>query len=104
MKTLPKIAIFYTEITSTTKRNEKKAILKKWSSCESVMNLLKVIYDPMITFGVTSNTIKASQEHYGSEIGGNLTNLLDQLAKRLVTGNEAQKWCACFVNGCSPEY
>jgi hypothetical protein len=59
MNTLPTIYKFYQEMKSTTKRNEKIAILERWKDRREVVDLLKIIYDPMITFGVSSENIKA---------------------------------------------
>lgn len=98
MNTLPTIYKFYTEMKSTTKRNEKIAILEKWKTCKEVVDLLKVIYDPMITFGVTSDTVV---EYMDANKGGSLScssllQLLDNLSKRVISGHTACAYCFGF--------
>ena len=91
MNTLPTIYKFYQEMKSTTKRNEKIAILERWKDCREVVDLLKVIYDPMITFGVTSETI-LSRTTYGTSVAF-LLSLLNDLASRRLSGNLALDIC-----------
>ena len=91
MNTLPTIYKFYQEMKSTTRRNEKIAILERWKDCREVVDLLKVIYDPMITFGVTSETL-LSRPTYGTAVVS-LISLLDDLASRRLSGNLALDVC-----------
>ena len=97
MNTLPTIYKFYQEMKSTTKRNEKIAILERWKDCREVVDLLKVIYDPMITFGVTAREIdKETGNCLVDTTSTNLMLLLDRLAKRELTGNTAIAACQFF--------
>lgn len=91
MNTLPTIYKFYQEMKSTTKRNEKIAILERWKDCREVVDLLQIIYDQMITFGVTSETI-LSRPTYGTAVVS-LISLLDDLASRRLSGNLALDIC-----------
>ena len=96
MNTLPTIYKFYQEMKSTTKRNEKIAILERWKDCREVVDLLKVIYDPMITFGVTAESILDWSTDYPCV--AYLQALLRDLANRRVSGNLALDVCAGVVN------
>lgn len=91
MNTLPTIYKFYQEMKSTTKRNEKIAIIERWKDCREVVDLLKIIYDPMITFGVTSETI-LSRPTYVTSVAF-LISLLNDLASRRLSGNLALDIC-----------
>lgn len=102
MNTLPTIYKFYQEMKSTTKRNEKLAILKRWKDCREVVDLLKVIYDPMITFGVSSENIKAY--NYDYPYLESLRCLLSSLASREYSGNTALSHCKCMLINVSPDY
>ena len=102
MNTLPTIYKFYQEMKSTTKRNEKIAILERWKDCREVVDLLKVIYDPMITFGVTSENIKAYAYDY--PYLESLRCLLNSLALREYSGNTALSHCKCMLINVSPNY
>ena len=97
MNTLPTIYKFYQEMKSTTKRNEKIAILERWKDCREVVDLLKIIYDPMITFGVTASTVNAINANTIVGDGDcNLLTLLGRLSKRIYSGNIALSVCQFF--------
>ena len=99
MNTLPTIYKFYTEMKSTTKRTEKIAILEKWKDCKEVVDLLKIIYDPMITFGVTEREIYnyASEHTLSCTSPSRLIDVLTMLSTRQVSGHRALNLClACY--------
>lgn len=99
MNTLPTIYKFYQEMKSTTKRNEKIAILERWKDCREVVDLLKIIYDPMITFGVTEREIYKYASEYGSSCTApsRLIDVLNMLSTRQVSGHRALILClACY--------
>lgn len=106
MKTLPIIKKFYDAMTSTTKRNQKKAILSQWKDCKEVMDLLKIVYDPMITFGVTADRLsgKVSSSFHTPTDDCNLQKLMSDLADRTLSGNTAISTCAEFINGSGGEF
>ena len=94
-------------MTSTTKRNQKKAILSQWKDCKEVMDLLKIVYDPMITFGVTADRIKSIMPLYTLETRNTLMELLgllQELASRKLSGTGAVMGYAQFINGCDDIY
>lgn len=98
MNTLPTIYKFYQEMKSTTKRNEKIAILERWKDCREVVDLLKIIYDPMITFGVTASTVNAiTADALVSADNFELLTLLRELSNRNYTGNTALSICLFFT-------
>ena len=97
MKTLPLINRFCTEVKSTTSRNGKIAILERWKEEPVVVDFLQIMYDPMITFGVTATSVY----HY-AEAGtpnDSLMWLLSMLAVRNLTGHEALSYCKGFADG-----
>lgn len=99
MNTLPTIYKFYQEMKSTTKRNEKIAILERWKDCREVVDLLKVIYDPMITFGVTEREIYKYASEYKPSCTGpsRLIDVLNTLSTRQVSGHRALILClSCY--------
>jgi len=93
-------------MTSTTKRNQKKAILSQWKDCKEVMDLLKIVYDPMITFGVTADRLsgKVAVAFHTPADSGNLQKLMSDLADRTLSGNTAISTCAEFINGSGGEF
>lgn len=98
MNTLPTIYKFYQEMKSTTKRNEKIAILERWKDCKEVVDLLKIMYDPMVTFGVTSATVNAINANtIVSEDAFDMIALLGSLSTRTYTGNTALSICQFFT-------
>lgn len=98
MNTLPTIYKFYQEMKSTTKRNEKIAILERWKDCREVVDLLKIIYDPMITFGITSDAVNAINANtIVSRDNFDLIALLGSLSTRTYTGNTALAICQFFT-------
>lgn len=98
MNTLPTIYKFYQEMKSTTKRNEKIAILERWKDCREVVDLLKVIYDPMITFGVTSERIYNYTGTPVTACGLDLFCLFTDLSSRKLSGNAALSACRDICN------
>lgn len=106
MNTIPIIKKFYDEITSTTKRNAKKEILKKWGDCKEVVDLLRIVYDPMVTFGVTADRLDCMLSLLPTTCkdSGNLQKLMSDLASRTLSGGMAISTCAEFINGSSEEY
>ena len=97
MNTLPTIYKFYQEMKSTTKRNEKIAILERWKDCREVVDLLKVIYDPMLTFGVTSDSVTEYEAEYQIEKYRCLMSILKSLTSRTLTGYDALAACNDFA-------
>ena len=98
MNTLPTIYKFYQEMKSTTKRNEKIAILERWKDCREVVDLLRVIYDPMITFGVTSESIYNYTGTPVTHCGLDLLCLFTDLSSRKLSGNDALSACRDICN------
>jgi DNA ligase-1 len=98
MNTLPTIYKFYQEMKSTTKRNEKIAILERWKDCSEVVDLLQIIYDPMITFGVTSESIYNYTGTPVTRCGLGLLCLFTDLSSRKLSGNEALSACRDLCN------
>ena len=98
MNTLPTIYKFYQEMKSTTKRNEKIAILERWKDCREVVDLLKVIYDPMITFGVTTERIYNYTGMPVTACGLDLLCLFTDLSSRKLSGNDALSACRDICN------
>ena len=90
MKTLPEIKQFCDEIKSTTSRNTKIEILKKWKTNTSVFDLLCVIYNPFLTFGVTSATIESAEPVATDRC---IMAVLASLYTRQLTGNDALGVC-----------
>jgi DNA ligase-1 len=98
MTTLPTIYKFYQEMKSTTKRNEKIAILERWKDCREVVDFLKVIYDPMITFGVTAERVYNYTGTPVTACGLDLLCLFTDLSSRKLSGNEALSACRDICN------
>lgn len=97
MKTLPIIQKFYDEITATTKRNEKKEILKRWESCKEVHDLLQITYNPYLTYGVTYNKIETTDMSVVTCVWPSLMGLLKALTIRELSGNAAIHACKGFI-------
>ena len=102
MNSLASLYGFYTEMKSTTKRNEKLAILEKWKDNQVVIDYLFVLYDPMLTFGVTADSVLS----YNGETHEPITLLwlLSMLSIRKYTGNEALSYCKGFLKSAPQEY
>ncbi|MEM4270980.1 MAG: hypothetical protein QXO70_02700 [Candidatus Pacearchaeota archaeon] len=82
------------ELLETNSKLEKIQILKRYDYPE-VKKLLKLIYDPLVNFNITSESIPFSnKQNFNFE----LFDLLEKLSKREITGNFAREVCAEFIN------
>lgn len=97
MKTLGTIHQFVTYMNQSNKRKDKKECLKFFSQNKDVKQLLRMIYNPMYTFGVTSKQIRKAQPI--AQIGPDfeLLYLLRRLTNRDLSGNEALGMCASVI-------
>ena len=97
MKTLSIINQFCNEVKATNSRNGKIAILERWKEEPVVVDFLQVMYDQMITFGVTATAVNR-YEGAGTP-NDSLMWLLSMLAVRKLTGHEALSYCKGFADG-----
>jgi len=74
------------ELNESNSTLDKKAVLKKFSDLRDDLSL---IYDPFKMFGVTSDASKKNSKLTSNRVYKNLTELLNDLSDRVITGHEA---------------
>lgn len=94
MNTLKDLQELVTEINSTNSTNEKMVILSNYPQCKDI---LKIIYNEMIIFGVTSDNVKklGNVEFIHNDLS--LFELLDKLSTRELTGHTAVGYIKAFI-------
>lgn len=86
-------------INASNSTNDKIQFLSFYEDQEDIKKLLHYVYSPYIKFGVTSaNVSKRLKDCQGVEFHGNLFDLLDALANRTLTGNNALDACNGFIH------
>jgi DNA ligase-1 len=89
-----KIMAAIKQIREESSKNGKIALLKRFLGEDFMFaEVMKLTYDPMITFGVTSKLIVDARATIGAgtrEFGSNEIQLLEQLAERKLTGHAAR--------------
>ncbi|MFM0095705.1 hypothetical protein PQQ87_08830 [Paraburkholderia nemoris] len=89
------------EIASTSSKNEKIAILGNHVHDSLLQQVLRAALDPTISYGVTGikgRDITGSVDDAGAEFDANTWHVINRLAGRTLTGNEAQTEIAKEVN------
>ena len=101
---LKTINAFYQEMVNTNSQTEKKTILKKWLADSHIRAFLKIMLNPYVTFGVTAEGLRYKR---GVILRGDhtfaLISLLEDLASRKLSGNEAISACNFMIAG-QPQY
>jgi len=97
MRTLGTIQQFVDYMNQSNKRKAKRECLRYYSQNKDVKQLLRVLYNPMYTFGVTSNQIKKAQPIAQINDDFELLYLLRRLVNRDLSGNEALGMCASVI-------
>jgi DNA ligase-1 len=97
MRTLGTIQQFVDYMNQSNKRKAKRECLRYYSKNKDVKQLLKVIYNPMYTFGVTSTQIKKAKPTCIVNEDFELLFLLRRLINRELSGNEALGMCASVI-------
>ncbi len=86
----------YDELLANNSKLAKLEVLKKYPQCKEI---LKYIYNPMIIFGVTSDNLKKNKNlQCITPTYSYLTDLLDDLAVRNLTGHEALATVNLFID------
>jgi len=86
MNTLKDLQELVIEINSTNSTNEKMLILSKYPQCKDI---LKIIYNEMIIFGVTSDNVKKMIDIKPLKATDDIFYLLHNLQNRIHTGHSA---------------
>jgi len=86
------------DLRSTTKSTEKKEILKEYIKQQSVVKILHAALDPFITYGIVKlPTIKEGKGQLDVASLDEYLNILDRLANRTLTGNNARNELRDFI-------
>lgn len=104
MQTLPIIKQFVSAMNTSNKQSHKKECLKYYSKNGVVRELLSILYNPMTTLGVTSNSIRKFTPSITMSNDTSLVYILQRLASRALSGNEALDYCASFIRQAGNEY
>jgi ATP-dependent DNA ligase len=79
------------EIAATSSRNAKEDLLRKHIDDPLVQRVVRLAYDPFITFGITPPQVKTFGKAVFTTDTPEVWSLLDRLAKRSLTGNAAKE-------------
>src|SRR5687768_14705578 len=79
------------EIAAVSSKNAKVELLKKYLQEDEFRAIVKYMLDPYITFGVLDFFPNENWDDYRDATFWELSNLLDHLAARRITGFEAQR-------------
>nr|WP_042670040.1 hypothetical protein [Methylobacterium sp. B34] len=79
------------EIAATSSRNAKEDLLRKHIDDPLVQRVVRLAYDPFVTFGITPPTLTTFGEAVFTMDTPEVWSLLDRLAKRTLTGNAARE-------------
>jgi DNA ligase-1 len=77
------------EIASTSSKLEKEALVKKYLLDNEFKRVCIAAYDPLTTYGIEQ--VPAWDKHGSSHFGASTWELLDGLAARSITGNDARQ-------------
>lgn len=95
---LSRLQILVDELRTTNSSNKKKEILKKYDE-PIIKNLLIYTFDPFRKYHVTSKNLKKLKNLDGDYIEFiNLTDMLDNLMNRYITGHNAIRSVNNFIN------
>lgn len=91
------------EIAATASKNAKLELLKKYSGDADFVKVLKYSYDPFITFGMQQIPEPQAELALAAQFDMDTVEILDDLASRKLTGNEAREVLSAELGMLSPE-
>lgn len=91
------------EIAATPSKNTKLELLKKYGADADFVKVLKYAYDPFITFGMQQIPEPQEELALASQFDMDTVEILDDLASRKLTGNEAREVLSAELGMLSPE-
>lgn len=106
MEELKKLQSLVDELRSTNSINNKKEILRKYSDDDIIKKLLIYTFDPYRRYHITSKNLKKLKDLQGDYVefdDSNITDMLDNLTYRWVTGHTAIRSVNNFIRK-HPEY
>lgn len=82
------------QIAATASKNEKVALLKEGCKSETFMKVMSAAYNPLVTFGMDNMPERVVREYGGPNVDNEFSDatwkIIDDLALRTLTGNEAR--------------